>query len=805
MYFPFIVEADNHLAIVESKTTDLFAFGSKYKCYWLDNHSSIDLDWNDMKPVIQRKVDQEGNITRFILAERWLERRGMSDMSMALRASIDFSSYQFRPFIKFFNDAKKRVLIADETGLGKTIEAGIILVESLAAIGQESCIVIMCPKSVQLKWYHELKTKFGVRASISDFKDFKQDIVPDGIHIISQDASPTQDSLQIPTDCIDLLIIDEIHNYIGRTANQKRRGRALSLSRSSKGVVGLSATPIQIEANDLRLILELIAPGEHSEQVWLEQQQIQVAVNRVIKAQTEGNPAATRDVIVLENHWPTDIDFSPNELLSPLSREDWSNIELEIRSIGPIGRRMTRARARDPDVKGANGKSLYRERIVTNHIISKGIYSTLISDIDYFIQEKMYFNHRRQLASCPSAALNILEKFDQDDNQIFNLINRIDNTMPNTGPKQQELFRLLSELSTRDEVSKTVIFTKWHTTFFHLKEQIKFTTFSVNPTVEKKEQNGVIERFANHEGYAVLLVTDAMSEGIDLDMANTIINIDLPFNPAKLQQRIGRLDRYTQESPFIEIHNIILEGSIEESQLNILQDRLDVFEQVIGGYESIINSDDDDGDIMTDEEIIELRQNYDLLKLAESNIVMNIIDSSLDGIISEQQRKLHPIHSRHHLIIKSALENLGAEVRWNNDDGELLVKMSNNQRQMLLSSKNFIPWGDGRVRLAFENVDDDGYIKLLMRGRNSTMGPLNPFVIACENLLFNIAGFFEEPPENNPILLTGSNSERWIKISDNQRVKISASDVLSLISEGRLDNQIRWYISDSDIICVGAD
>lgn len=763
----------------------------------------MDFDLNDVKPVIQRKADLDGNMTRFILAERWLERSGMSDMSMALRASIDFSSYQFRPFIKFFSDAKKRVLIADETGLGKTIEAGIILVESLAAKGQESCIVIMCPKSVQLKWYHELKTKFGVRAFISDFKDFKQHIVPDGIHIISQDASPTQDSLQIPTDCIDLLIIDEIHNYIGRTANQKRRGRALSLSRSSKGVVGLSATPIQIEANDLRLILELIAPGEHSEQVWLEQQQIQVAVNRVIKAQTEGNPAAARDVIVLENHWPKNIDFSPNELLSPLSREDWSNIELDIRSIGPIGRRMTRARARDPDVKGANGKSLYRERIVTNHIISKGIYSTLISDIDHFIQEKMYFNHRRQLASCPSAALNILEKFDQDDNQIFNLINRIDNTMPNTGPKQQELFRLLSELSTRDEVSKTVIFTKWHTTFFHLKEQIKFTTFSVNPTVEKKEQNGVIERFANHEGYAVLLVTDAMSEGIDLDMANTIINIDLPFNPAKLQQRIGRLDRYTQESSFIEIHNLILEGSIEESQLNILQDRLDVFEQVIGGYESIINSVDDDDDIMTDEEIIELRQNYDLLKLAESNIVMNIIDSSLDGIISEKQRKLHPIHSRHHLIIKSALEHLGAEVRWNNDGGELLVKMSNNQRQMLLSSKNFIPWGDGRVRLAFENVDDDGYIKLLMRGRNSTMGPLNPFVIACENLLFNIEGFFEEPPENNPILLTGSNSERWIKISDNQRIKISASDVLTLISEGRLDNQITWHVSGSNINCIG--
>ena len=85
-----------------------------------------------------------------------------------------------------------------------------------------------------------------------------------------------------------------------------------------------------------------------------------------------------------------------------------------------------------------------------------------------------------------------------------------------------------------------------------------------------------------------------MSEGVDLEMANSIINIDLPYNPAKLQQRIGRLDRYIQESDFIEIHNLVLKDTFEERQVDILENRLNVFEAMIGGYEAIISPNEDE-------------------------------------------------------------------------------------------------------------------------------------------------------------------------------------------------------------------
>ena len=196
--------------------------------------------------------------------------------------------------------------------------------------------------------------------------------------MITHSASRERDHINVPENSIDLLIIDEVHNFIGRQGNQKRRGRALDLSNAAKGVLGLSATPIQIEANDLRRILELIAPGEHSETSWAKQSKIQIAVNQVMKAQKEGTGAKLEYVNSLKENWPQNISIKPNELLNHLDSDIWNDIESDIRAIGPIGKRMTRARGRDPDVKGANGKSLYRERIVKTHLIPQGKYSELI-------------------------------------------------------------------------------------------------------------------------------------------------------------------------------------------------------------------------------------------------------------------------------------------------------------------------------------------------------------------------------------------------------------------------------------------
>ena len=727
-------------------------------------------------------------------------------MSIALNANIDFSSYQFRPLLKFFGDAQRRVLIADETGLGKTIEAGMILAEVLAAAGENACVVILCPNGISWKWCLELRTKFGIRAFKSSFRDFKDHIVPAGVHVISQDARSTESNISLPDNSIDLLIIDEIHNYIGRQGDQKRRSRAKDLSNVSKGVIGLSATPIQIEAEDLRAILDLIAPGEHTLKKWDNQVLIQTAVNKVILAQRESNGANKKEIDILKKKWPKKIKLDPDELLYSLSRERWSALELDIRAMGPIGLRMTRARARDSDVKGADGKTMFRERRIFTEIVSRNKYDSLISDIDNFLKENMHFSNRRQFASCPSAAKIILNNCEKSD-LLDSLISRHENNMPNDGPKYNYLANLLNELSLRNDVTKTIIFTHWRPTFWQLKKlrvtsEIKI--FSIDPDWSEGQISNEVDKFRDYEEYAALLVTDKMSEGIDLDMANTIINVDLPYNPAKLQQRIGRLDRYIQESAFIEVYNLILEKSIEEEQVRVLENRLKVFETIIGGYESIISSKEMEDDWTEGEMkkiISNVTDNNDMIRLAESNVILHIMDSALDNEIVEKRAKLHPINSNLYLIIKYAMKHLGAKTTWDKENNELKIQMSESLRRRLLNSKVFFPWNGGRIMAAFEVPNDiDKDIIIQMSGRNATLGPLDPFLLSCENLLFNVEGFFGGCSEiiSPKMVGTKDNVNKWtIKIADKINQMDSGEIITNIINKNI--NISEWKFNKNEI------
>jgi superfamily II DNA or RNA helicase len=801
--FPLLVSVGGRKGLIEWQSTG-FIGPDKLHGFFLDEPSQdMTFDSKEIIPSIEQSDGIAGQKIRFILADRWLDKEGTEGISMALRANVDFSSFQLRPLLKFFGEAERRVLIADETGLGKTIEAGMILTEILAAKGPDACIVILCPKSVRWKWIWELKTKFGVRAFPSSFKDFKEYSTPVGVHVITHSASREQDSLNILEGSIDLLIIDEIHNFIGRQGNQKRRGRALDLSLASNGVIGLSATPLQLEANDLRLILELIAPGEHTESLWNTQSRIQIAVNEVMAAQKEGKGVKPEIVNLLRENWPQHITVKPDELIKCISPDVWNDIELDIRAIGPIGKRMTRARARDPDVKGANGKSLFRKRIVQTHLVPQGEYCGLIQEIDRFLAQEMHFSNRRQFLSCPAAILQILNKVDSESDRLFELINMVQKKMVNTGPKQEKLFEILNQLKSRDDINRTVIFTHWHPTFFHLKEMIsgRFNLFPIHPDLDDKEASEIKNKFADCDDYAILLVTDRMSEGIDLEMANSMVNMDLPYNPAKLQQRIGRLDRYIQESDFIEIHNLAIEDSIEEKQVETLEKRLKVFETMIGSYESVISSKGDEEDWTEDDLDKKLHRTNDLVRLAESSVILRVIDSALDNIIGQKQREIHPIHSNLYLIIKRAMEILGAQASYCSEKGEIKLTLPDRLRKRILESNVFIPWPDGRVRAAFESVDDNGKITIHMNGREATMGPLDPFLIACENLLWGVEGMNSiiTPARTKSILGSSDSDNRWTLSSPKNKISISGSEILSKLSSGGMILGI-WNSNNSSSI-----
>jgi superfamily II DNA or RNA helicase len=778
---PFMVEYQGRLAVIETNESGLL--GTNRWSGWLVDSPSENVNLSEPEIVLyQNPTDGvEGSILRFLLTERRLARTGMGRMTLGLRANIDFSPFQLRPLLKFFQEAERRLLIADETGLGKTIEAGMILAEVLAEKRNSTCIVILCPASVRRKWKRELKQKFGISAHLSNFKKFNEYGVPPGIHIISQGADASAESITIPKNSLDLLIIDEIHNFIGRTDGQKRRGRAQALSEASNAAIGLSATPIQIELEDLHRILTLIAPNEHPANEWRQQVELQTAINRIMRNMNQNTNIASEDIARIEKLWQKSIETDINVLRGPLNSEHKASLSLKIKRLGPIGRRMTRARARDPDV------ALAKVRHVSTTVVLLGERRELIHDMLQHLSENHAFAHVRQFVSCPAAAISILKTQGDTSENANRLRTLLHEHMPNKGPKVKALLQLLKDHKLRDDITKTVVFTHWLPTFTKLAAVLKSSgihAYYVQPNITSKEADEIIERFRSVEGYAVLLATDRMSEGVDLEMANAMVNMDLPYNPARLQQRIGRLDRYTQTSSFIEVVNLVLEDTYEIEQIDVLNQRMEVFERIIGGYEQILSSDEEE--IFTPSVGEDLaKKTADIMEFAESNVVVRVIDTAMDGQINKLRQEVNTIHSRLYEIVQAAFESLGVKLLWDPNLQTLTGSPPIDLVKRLLKSNLFVSEGTGRLRATLEQAINNGKLVFSFGGRNATFGPFSSFLEACEKLLSSKEEVEKQRVPMNYEIIKNRYSDHWV-ITEN-KTEMSNSKILEMISERELN------------------
>lgn len=214
---------------------------------------------SDLRPAVASHPSPHDALTRLIAraGSGMLRRQGV-----ALGASTEFKEYQFRPLIKYLRSTKKRILIADEPGLGKTIEAGYIILEEMARSGLDR-ILVLCPANLRNKWREEMWLKFGLSFQV---------VYSGGLRSLLRQPNPfraiaSMDSLKgepsavasmLASSPIDMLVIDEIHHLIGRDMETKRRVLGRRISEGSRRVVGLSGTPIQLEEDDLRRVLEVV-------------------------------------------------------------------------------------------------------------------------------------------------------------------------------------------------------------------------------------------------------------------------------------------------------------------------------------------------------------------------------------------------------------------------------------------------------------------------------------------------------------------------------------------------------------------
>ena len=110
----------------------------------------------------------------------------------------------------------------------------------------------------------------------------------------------------------------------------------------------------------------------------------------------------------------------------------------------------------------------------------------------------------------------------------------------------------------------------------------------IHGDVKREDRGAIIDAFRQSEGFGILLLSEVGSEGMDFQFCDTVINYDLPWNPMRVEQRIGRVDRYGQQSESVRVYSLVLNDTIEDRILKRLYERINVFVESIGDIETIL-------------------------------------------------------------------------------------------------------------------------------------------------------------------------------------------------------------------------
>ena len=586
-------------------------------------------------------------------------------------SNTDFYPHQFKPVLKFLYSPVGRLLIADEVGLGKTIEA-ILIWKELQARQNALRLIILCPAVLREKWKSDLEAKFNIDAEIVNAQKLYEKIKGckhtstfayiasiEGVRpkknwddieqqdVRSQlarflDRSPSTEEFSV----FDLAIIDEAH-YLrnSETSNNQLGGLVRDAARH---LLLLTATPIQIGKENLFHLLKLISPEDFEYQQIFEQ--MLKANKPIVEALKElyGRDINKHRVDDLLAQAQQSQYFSSNSRIQQIRKEIQSleSIDLEqliewkknLENCSLFGQFMSRSNKKDvlenqvqrcPQALNVKFSSL---EISMYNAISKQIRELARNQ-----QGVGFFTlvlRQRQMASCMVAALkswkekNILHKFIKDDydTNLFvedlpddlgidnidslefvpiNVSSVDDNHIKQLEKEDSKYIRLIKFLKSELKKSpseKFVLFSYFKGTLNYLNERLQKDGISTclmhGDTLKEKnnsfkDKNEILKMFKDTK-VSVLLSSEVGSEGIDLQFCRFLINYDLPWNPMRVEQRIGRIDRLGQKADRISIIHFKIDDTVEERILTKLYERIKVFEESIGDLQDILGENTED-------------------------------------------------------------------------------------------------------------------------------------------------------------------------------------------------------------------
>lgn len=617
---------------------------------------------------------------------------------------VKFIPYQYRPVLKLIRSDRPRLLIADEVGVGKTIEAGLIIKELRARMDLSS-VLIICPKPLvsERKWLLEMK-RFGEDFTPMDGRllkhclqethlegewpeKYSKVILPFSLFDSDLIRGPSGrrkgknlglDELD-PLPKFDLVIVDEAHHI--RNSETFLHQGVRHFCENAEAVIFLTATPVQLGSGDLYTLLNVLRPDLIIDQASFAQMAepnhfINAAVHQCRlgqpgwaiearglldeAAQTEWGRLFLREAPAFQKTY---------DRLQDAGLDDADRVELTgaIEGFYTFGSLINRTRRRD-----IGEFTTRKPETLTIDFTppQKELHDRLLEIVAKILAfchgnqnvKFMMTTIRRQAASCLYGLapllqgilsgkldqLEFMEASDMDTEADLSFVDQvradiislleIASNLDRHDPKIRAFLKAIKNKQIREN-NKVLVFSTFRHTLSYL---VRYTEQAgpryglIHGGIPDEERSELRRRFRlpkdDPNTLDILLSSEVGCEGLDFEFCDFLVNYDLPWNPMRIEQRIGRIDRYGQKSETIAIVNLITPGTVDAEIYERCLWRIGVFQSAIGGNEEILGK--------ITKELHDIAESFDLTSEEREKRLKQLSDNGIRQIQEEQALEL---------------------------------------------------------------------------------------------------------------------------------------------------------------------
>ena len=619
---------------VEPKREQLGALDTATAGQLHPDHDAVSAEWFDLRSqALQLQIAHE-----------------QGQLLSISNSLVRLEPYQLACVNWVMQKLRQRALIADDVGLGKTIEAGLILKE-LTARNRADRVLFVVPAHLQKKWIRDMDRFFDISLTPGDrqWVEGERRRLGEEANIWNQDHQQMVASMaflrqeefrdELDNAFWDVVVVDEAHKAAKRGESPSKTSKMVErVADNSDSLLLLSATPHDGKGDAFRSLVEYIDPFLVAE----DQELSKEAVDRVMMRRGKQTIYDDNGERIFPNR---EVGTIPVERTHE-ERQFYQAVTEYVKHVynrseqlnePAVGFAMALMQKRLVSSIGAIKATLSRR--LANLVDQQSTATSLSEEASAYLEGEDLDEEDKQKAEEELAGLTITESDAQLEEEIETLRDLVSlaEGIP-VDSKAQKVRRYIQQLLEENPNEKVLLFTEYRDTLDYILDLVKDEPWAdeiltIHGDVDKEDRAKIEDEF-NHGQSRLLFATDAASEGIDLQHScHIMVNYELPWNPNRLEQRIGRLHRYGQDKE-VKVWNFTFEDTREGEIFEMLQDKVENIRGKLGNTADVLGMLDD---IDVDSLIMESIRNDEPASATKEE---------LEELIDERQRTLQEWYER---------------------------------------------------------------------------------------------------------------------------------------------------------------